>query len=112
MGKNQFIYIEHILESIEKIFKYTESITVHAFVEQDIIHDAVLRNFEIMGEATKKLSQDFREKHNDVPWKKMAGTRDILIHDYLGVDLIAVWNTIESDLPALKSQLTRILKKR
>ena len=112
MGKNQFIYIEHILESIEKIFKYTESVTVPTFIEQDMIHDAVLRNFEIMGEATKKLSNDFREEHKDVPWKKMAGMRDILIHDYLGVDLIAVWNTIESDLPALKSQLTRILKSR
>ena len=110
MEKDDLIFIEHLLDSISKIEKYVQDITVHDFVDDELIQDAVIRNFEIIGEATKHLSDSFRIKHSKVPWKKIAGMRDILIHDYLGIDIYSVWKTIEKDLPELKKQLNAIVK--
>ena len=110
MTKDDLIFIEHLLESINKIEKYVLDITVHDFVDNELIQDAVIRNFEIIGEATKHLSESFRKKHTKVPWKKIAGMRDILVHDYLGIDIYSVWETIDKDLPELKKQLNSIVK--
>ena len=110
MTKDDFIYVENILESITKIEKYTDNLTIHDFVENELIQDGVIRNFEIIGEATKHLSKDFRENYSAIPWKQIAGMRDILIHDYLGIDIYAVWETIETNLPQLKRQLLSIKK--
>lgn len=90
MVKNSLIYIEHILEATRKIFRYTEAINQHDFVADELIQDAVIRNFEIIGKATKRVSMDFRENNPDIPWRKMAGMRDFLIHDYLGIDIFSV----------------------
>ena len=95
MDKDDLIFIEHLLDSINKIEKYVQKITVHEFIDNELIQDAVIPNFEIIGEATKHLSESFRKKHSEVPWKKIAGMRDILIHDYLGIDIYSVWETIE-----------------
>ncbi len=111
MKKNDLIFIEHILESINKIEKYVHGLAVDEFVENDLIQDGVIRNFEIIGEATKHLSSDFREKYAEVPWKKISGMRDILIHDYLGIDIYSVWDTIEKDISELKRQLNDIIRK-
>ena len=110
MTKDDFIYVEHIFESITKIEKYTDNLTIHDFVENELVQDGVIRNFEIIGEATKHLSKGFRNNYSDIPWKQIAGMRDILIHDYLGIDIYAVWETIESNLPRLKKQLLQIKK--
>ena len=109
MEKDDLVFISHILESIDKIEKYVSGLTGHDFANNDLVQDGVIRNFEIIGEATKHLSKDFRQKHIDIPWKKIAGMRDILIHDYLGIDIFSVWDTIEKDLPELKSILQRII---
>jgi uncharacterized protein with HEPN domain len=109
MGKDDLIFVDHILEAIEKIDRYTDDITVHEFVDNELIQDAVIRNFEIIGEASKNVSNEFREKYTSIPWKKMSGMRDILIHDYLGIDLYSVWETIEKDLPNLKIEILKIL---
>ena len=110
MEKNDFAYIEHILDSINKIEKYTDTINVYEFIDNELIQDAVIRNFEIIGEATKNISNDFRNKYANISWKKMAGMRDILIHNYLGVDLYAIWETIEKELPKLKENLLDLYK--
>jgi len=110
MDKDDLIFIEHILDSINKIEKYVLDKTIHEFVDNELIQDAVIRNFEIIGEATKHLSDSFRNKHSEVPWKKISGMRDILIHDYLGIDIYSVWETIEKDIPELKKQLIAIAK--
>lgn len=106
--KNDKIYIEHIIQSIRRIIEFTENVTEKEFIEKPIIQDAVIRNFEIIGEASKKISTDFGNRHKGIPWKKMAGMRDILIHDYMGVDLWAVWATVIDSLPELKKQIEDI----
>jgi uncharacterized protein with HEPN domain len=109
MQKDDLVFVSHILESITKIEKYVEGFTSNDFANNDLVQDGVIRNFEIIGEATKHLSLAFREKHLEIPWTKIAGMRDILIHDYLGIDIFSVWNTIERDLPELKRNLEDII---
>jgi uncharacterized protein with HEPN domain len=90
MKKDPLIYIEHIRTCISRIKEYTNGIDEEGFINNPLIQDAVIRNFEIIGEATKKLNDDFRAKYTAIEWKKIAGMRDKLIHDYIGVDLWAV----------------------
>jgi len=78
------------------------------FLENKLVQDAVIRNFEIIGEATKNLTHDFRNQYNNVEWKKIAGMRDKLIHDYMGVDLWAVWGVVEDILPDFIEELHKI----
>lgn len=111
MRKNPVIYIEHISVCISKIKEYTEGLDEVGFIQNNLIQDAVIRNFEIIGEATKKLNDDFRAKYSEIEWKKIAGMRDKLIHDYIGVDLWAVWGVVENIIPTLESQILDILKK-
>lgn len=85
--KDDLIYIEHINNSILKVLLYTKDIKLEHFLTNSLISDAVIRNFEIIGEASKKLSVDFKDTHSDIEWKRIAGMRDKLIHDYIGVDL-------------------------
>ncbi len=111
MKKDPIIYIEHIRSCISRIKEYTQGIDEDGFIKNNLIQDAVIRNFEIIGEATKKLNEDFRAKYPEIEWKKIAGMRDKLIHDYIGVDLWAVWAVVEKIIPTLDTQIEVILKK-
>ena len=108
MIKNDQVYLEHILESITKIESFTKGISRFDFDQNVMIQDAIIRNIEIIGEATKKISKSFTQTHNEIPCSAMAGMRDKLIHDYLDVDLDVVWKTIEVDLPLLKELISNI----
>lgn len=110
MLKSNLIYINHIENCISKIEQYTKNISEEQFSKTEIIQDAVIRNFEIIGEATKKLSKDFKDTYFNVPWKDIAGMRDVLIHDYLGVDIDAVWQTVKINIPILKKDIEEIQK--
>lgn len=103
--KDDSLYIDHILQSINSILEYTKDLTRKDFSKNKLVQDAVIRNFEIIGEATKKVSDDYKQVHYKVPWKAMSGMRDKLIHDYIGVDIAVIWKTIKEDLPPLKKKL-------
>jgi uncharacterized protein with HEPN domain len=104
------LFLEDIQISIQKIEKYTADLTFETFSTNDLVIDAVIRNLEIIGEAVKKLPREIRERYSDIPWKEVAGFRDVLIHDYFGVDVGVVWRTIVEDLPFLKEYVELILK--
>ena len=107
--KDERLYLSNIQECIERIEEYTKG-GKEEFMQTKMIQDAVIRNFEIIGEATKRLSPELRSKYSDVPWQQMAGLRDVLIHDYLKVNLNLVWQIIEQNLSDLKRQVTAILE--
>ena len=98
-------YIEDMLEAAGKIERYTNGMTVEEFAADDKTVDAVLRNLEILGEASKLISDDIRAQEPTIPWSEMAGMRDKLIHGYATIDLDIVWHTISEDIPSLRSSL-------
>ncbi len=105
--KNVLIYLDHILDAIQRIETYTRE-GREAFMNSPMAQDAVSRNFEIIGEATKRLPTSIRSRYPDIPWTEMAGFRDILIHEYHHIDLNEVWLTVERDLPSLTSQIMAV----
>lgn len=110
MKRNIGLYLDDILESISRIEASTQNLTREQFDDDIDIQDAVVRRIEIIGEAVKKLPQEFKEQYPDIPWKKIAGTRDVFIHDYFDVNLDRIWNIIENDLKPLKAHIQRMLK--
>jgi uncharacterized protein with HEPN domain len=106
--KDEKLYIIHISECIERIDKYTES-GKDAFMESDLIQDAVIRNLQVMSESTMRLSDETQEMYPEVEWFKIRGFRNVLVHDYLGTDLERVWMIIENDLPALKTVVQKMI---
>ena len=108
MHKNDLLYIDHIINCIKKIRKFIKGIDKKEFAKNELIQDAIIRNFEVIGEASKKISPDFKKVYYDIPWKEISGMRDKLIHDYLGIDIEVIWKTIEHDLPILQKELKKI----
>ena len=103
-------FLNHILEEINYVSSHTKDLSEEEFLEDDTLTRAVVRSLEIIGEATKKLPPDFKSQYPNVEWKKMAGTRDILIHEYFGVDWEIVWDIIKNKLPKLQEGIEIILQ--
>ncbi len=99
------LYLDDILESIKLIGQYSRGISLEDFSRDPKLQDAIVRRLEIIGEAAKQVPQSFKDQHHDIPWKKMAGMRDVVIHEYFVVRLDRVWLTLQEDLPPLKRQL-------
>jgi uncharacterized protein with HEPN domain len=106
-GNRDLLYVLHIQERIERI-EETAAQGRDAFYASHILQDAAIRSFEVIGEAVKRLTSSLTSGYPDVPWRRVAGLRDVLIHNYMGVDLDEVWNIITNELPGLKQTMATI----
>lgn len=110
--RNYTVFLKDILKSTEKILKYVNKKSFDEFVKDGMLSDAVIRNLEIIGEAVKNLPATIKQKYSKVEWKKIAGLRDILIHEYFEIDYEVLWDIVKKKVPKLKEQIVTILKER
>lgn len=106
------LLIEDIWEAIEKIERYIRGLNHDTFVEDEKTADSVVRNLEIIGEATNRLPDHFKSRYSDIEWVKIVGLRHRIVHDYFGIDLDIVWQILQNDLPAFKRKLADVRNKR
>lgn len=104
-SRDRHFRVQDILKSIKKIETYIEGMTASQFKKNELVIDAVVRNLEIIGEASKNISFSKKRLYPDIPWDQMNGMRNILIHEYFGVDAATVWHTSKTHLSILKKQL-------
>ncbi len=109
MPRDFKVYLQDILEATERILRYTAGAT--DFIRDERTLDAVVRNLEVIGEAAKGVSPTVRKTYPDVEWKKLAGLRDVLIHEYFGVDAVIIRDIVKNKLPVLKLKIRAILKR-
>lgn len=109
MIRDETLYLKDMLVAMEAIEEFVKDMTYDDFIHDDRTSSAVIRKFEIIGEATKKISDGIKNKYQTIPWKYMAGTRDVLIHFYFGVDYKIVWKSLKRISP-IKKQIKTILK--
>jgi len=103
-------FAEEMLEAVKKIERYTQNLTRESFKKNELVIDAVLRNLEIMGEAAKNVPVEVREQHPEIPWKRIIGLRNIVIHRYFGIDINIIWEIVTRNLPQTKPALVRLLE--
>ncbi len=108
MSRDYSLYLEDIVECIEKVEEYTKNMTYHEFNNNQLVIDAVLRNLEIIGEAVKNIPDEIRKQYPNIEWKKIAGLRDVLIHTYSKVELEIIWDIIQNNLLKLKKSVNKI----
>jgi len=109
-SRDYLLYLEDIIQAIEKIETYTQNMDFHKFSKNEMVIDAVIRNFEVIGEATKNIPEEVKEKYLEVEWKEATGFRNVLIHDYFGIDVEAVWDTLQNNLQSFKEHILEVLK--
>ncbi len=106
-------YLEHILQAIQRIRRFTKDMDESAFLRNELVQDAVIRNIEILGEAARNIARDhqnFAEQHSEVQWENIYLMRNRVVHGYFTVDLEIVWKTLQEDLPTLERQVSNLLK--
>jgi uncharacterized protein with HEPN domain len=108
--RDHILFLEDILNAIEKIERYAKDCTFEDLSGNDMAIDAILRNFEIIGEAARNVPERIKRKYPFVEWKEAIGFRNVLIHEYFGIDLESVWDTLKSNLPSLKNNIVKVLQ--
>ncbi|MBM2847033.1 MAG: hypothetical protein HW407_2345 [Bacteroidetes bacterium] len=108
-GRNYLIFLEDMIVSIDRILNYTNGMTPIEFKNNQLVVDAVIRNFEILGEASQKVPLSVRNIHAEIPWKQMYGLRNLASHEYFGVDVDMIWKILSEHLPSNRKDLERIL---
>lgn len=109
-SRDALLFVEDILNAFHRIEKYTKNTSLNEFRKNDMAIDAVIRNFEVIGEAGNNIPKSIRDKYPNVEWKETISFRNVLIHDYFGIDVEAVWDTIKRNLPSLKKHINELLK--
>lgn len=109
MKRDNFVYIYHIRDSLNRILDYTKDIQRKEFFSSTIIQDAVIRNIEIIGEAANGVSKEFKDANTQIEWKQIIGMRNKLIYEYFGIRIEIVWETIKQDIPLLKTQIEQLI---
>ncbi|MGC8785571.1 MAG: DUF86 domain-containing protein [Armatimonadota bacterium] len=110
MIRDDMVYLQHILEAALAIEEYLQGIDYDHFMSNRMVQDAVIRRIEVIGEATRNLSLDIKQRYSDVPWQRIAGMRNKLIYGYFGVDMDAVWGTATRDVASLKVRIEQIVQ--
>ncbi|HEY8781639.1 MAG TPA: HepT-like ribonuclease domain-containing protein [Mucilaginibacter sp.] len=110
MSRSDEVYLQDIIDAIDIILTYSKNKTELEFASDQMLQDAVIRRFEIIGEASTKISEIVKNKNQDVQWRLMKGMRNKLIHEYFGVSAVTIYSTIKIDLPILKEQLKNLVK--
>ena len=110
MKRDYTLFLQDIISAIESIEKFVQGMSLDDLVKDDKTSSAVVRKFEVIGEATKHIPDRIKEKHPEIPWKRMAGMRDRLIHAYFGIDYKLLWDAIKIEIPKLKIKLYEILE--
>lgn len=108
--RNSNLLLQDIIDSGDRILRYTENMTFDEFVSNELVIDGVIRNFEIIGEAANRLTDDFKDKYQDIDWHRIRGFRNRIVHDYVGIDFEIVWRIKETMLPEMLSRIKEILK--
>jgi uncharacterized protein with HEPN domain len=106
------LYLVDIENALVKIERYTATLSFEKFASDQLVIDAVVRNFEVIGEAVRNIPSTVTLTHSNIPWEKMIGMRNKVIHEYFGVDEEILWKTIKEDLPVFKGQIAEILKEK
>jgi uncharacterized protein with HEPN domain len=109
-SRDYLLYLEDIINAIQKIENYTQNMDFHKFSKNEMVIDAVIRNFEVIGEATKNIPEEVKEKYPTVEWKEATGFREVLIHDYFGIDVEAVWDTLKNNLQSFNEHILEVFK--
>ena len=105
--KDNSVYIEHMLDCIHRIDEYVES--KELFYDSQLVQDAVVRNLQVMAESSQRLPEEIKRKNSNISWDDISGFRNVLVHDYLGIDLDVIWSVVEQELPGLEKVLTEIV---
>ena len=106
--KDDFVFIEHILESIGAVQEFSKNLTKDGLVKDRLRQSAIIREIEVIGEAVKNISKSIKDKYRDVQWREISGARDKMIHHYFGIDLQIIWEIVKIGLPELKKQMLKI----
>jgi uncharacterized protein with HEPN domain len=109
MPRDYRVYLEDVSEAIGRVARYVSGFSREAFSADERTLDAVVRNLEIIGEAIKKVPEDIRSSNPAIEWQKIAGLRDILIHEYFGIDIEIIWDIVQNKLPTLEKQIKQVL---
>jgi len=107
--RDYILFLQDIQSSIEKIFRYTRGMNQEKFSSNDIIIDAVIRNFEVIGEAVKHIPDEVKANYPYMEWTETVGFRNVMIHNYFGLDIEAIWDTIKNNIPLLKEHIDKVL---
>jgi len=110
MNKDTDVFLKHVLESIEHIEDYTRGKSEKEFLKAVETQDAVMRRLAVVGEAAKNIPEALRNKHSSIDWKAIIGLKNVLVHEYFGVDMKIIWQIVKKDMPSLKSEIVKMLK--